>query len=206
MCCSWTLGVQDSFRLNARMSMKRRGNYFGQIGDEDLRRHYGECRISPRILHSSFVLITYSVALIGTSGYYQSGQGLHVVQCETKLHTALVSVPLIAVRPVLRNAARARGVVKGLFKCNQCRAEFTENANLSRHRRTMHAAVPSVFVCHICTRTFNRSDNMHMHIKNVHGGGSAVASKWGVLLLQTCQHGSLVLLVLFVVWTCTCDD
>nr|XP_037272553.1 zinc finger protein 530-like [Rhipicephalus microplus] len=93
-------------------------------------------------------------------------------------------IPLIAVRPVLRNAARARGVVKGLFKCNQCRAEFTENANLSRHRRTMHAAVPSVFVCHICTRTFNRSDNMHMHIKNVHGGGSAVASKGRSMFTQ----------------------
>lgn len=148
------------------------------MGNELVRgRHYCKCQISPRLLCSSFVLIIYPVTLVVTLAYYQSGQSVHVGQCETKPHTTLLSVPLITARPVLRNASRARGVVKGLFKCNQCRAEFTENANLSRHRRTMHAAVPSVFVCHICTRTFNRSDNMHMHIKNVHGGGSAVASK-----------------------------
>ncbi|XP_042144859.1 protein tramtrack, beta isoform isoform X26 [Ixodes scapularis] len=78
------------------------------------------------------------------------------------------------VRALLRrNPARTRGAPRGHFRCNQCTAEFTENANLSRHRRTMHAAVPSVFVCHICTRAFNRSDNMHMHVKNVHGGGNS---------------------------------
>ncbi|KAG0430246.1 hypothetical protein HPB47_022883 [Ixodes persulcatus] len=78
------------------------------------------------------------------------------------------------VRALLRrNPARTRGSPRGHFRCNQCTAEFTENANLSRHRRTMHAAVPSVFVCHICTRAFNRSDNMHMHVKNVHGGGNS---------------------------------
>lgn len=129
------------------------------------------------------------VTLSAVISQYQPGQNWHVGQCKTKPCAALLSVPLIATRPALRNASRARNVLKGLFKCNQCRAEFTENANLSRHRRTMHAAVPSVFVCHICTRTFNRSDNMHMHIKNVHGGGSVVASKWSTLQLQTCPHG-----------------
>lgn len=142
-----------------------------------------------RFLRSSFVPIIFPVTLSAVMGQYQPGQNWHVGQCKTKLRAALLSVPLIATRPALRNASRARNVLKGLFKCNQCRAEFTENANLSRHRRTMHAAVPSVFVCHICTRTFNRSDNMHMHIKNVHGGGSVVASKWSTLQLQTCLHG-----------------
>ncbi|XP_033209671.1 GDNF-inducible zinc finger protein 1-like [Belonocnema kinseyi] len=52
--------------------------------------------------------------------------------------------------------------------CDQCSRSYTKLEALSRHKRSVHAAVKPQFFCDVCGFKMNRKSNLAAHIANRH--------------------------------------
>ena len=57
------------------------------------------------------------------------------------------------------------------LSCDECKAEFSSERNLERHKGNFHNQQKrdQEFNCDICSETFTRIDNVDRHKRDIHG-------------------------------------